>query len=181
MRTRQLMVQIAGRGFIGLVLFTFIGFPALIGVAMLTPYDFVGLTDTEFAPGYSWIALHKTSVGDSSADVLGRLGEPLGRFSVGRPNIYTWEDPGVEVVFDDWEVVSVHDPNGILKTRIKPGMGRDKVFAILGDPTSEKSVPDMEAWTYSRSPGSTHYWQANVIFDRRTGRVVRKHQGFYFD
>lgn len=181
MRMRQRMARIVGRGFIGLVLFAFIGLPVLVGVAMLTPYDFVGLTDTEFAPGYSWLAFHSVSVGDSSADVVRRLGEPLGRFSINRPNTYTWEESEIQVVFNDWHVEEVHSPRRSLKNQIKPGMGRDEVFAILGEPTREESVPDREAWAYSRSPGYTHYWQAYIVIDRQTGRVLRKRQSFYFD
>ncbi len=153
----------------------------LVVIAATTPYDFVGLTDTQYASGYSKAGWRTLSVGDSTSEVLKRIGEPHSRLKNWQSVRWTWELTGVEVVFDDSMVISVSDPKGVLAGRIEQGMSHARVLEILGVSSKQEDVSNSEIWSYSRSPKSTHYWRVFLEVDATTQTVVRKTEEFYFD
>jgi hypothetical protein len=65
-------------------------------------------------------------------------------------------------------------------SRLRLGMRASEVEAALGRPLVAKpSAGGTEVWTYSQSPGFTHYWNRDVHF--RGGRVEKIDGDFYVD
>jgi len=160
----------------------FILLVGLVFVAFTTPYDLIGLTDTEYTPGYSRARFREISAGDPASKVLRLLGEPFERYRDWNERRWIWQNTGVEVVFDNTKVISVHDPRINPGKTIEIGMPHSQVWDTLGTANRNEGVAwDREFWSYSRSPGSTNYWLVSVEVEAGTQTVVRRNERFYFD
>ena len=60
------------------------------GIGLYRITEVVGLTDTEFAPGYSEKVFRGIDVGTSEEDVLAMLGEPLRTYSWAEEDGFVW-------------------------------------------------------------------------------------------
>lgn len=164
---------------IPVLLFVFVG---LVILAMKTPYDFVGLTDTKYAEGFSRTQFQHIGTGDSQKKVLDLLGEPFARYKHWTTRRWIWPDTGVVVTFDDRHVIAVDDPRANPARKVDVGMTHSEVWDILGLTDKNEGVTwDVESWSYSTSPGNTNYWQVGVNIGAETGKVVDTYDEFYFD
>jgi outer membrane protein assembly factor BamE (lipoprotein component of BamABCDE complex) len=67
--------------------------------------------------------------------------------------------------------------------RVIPGMSRDRLLALLGEPLEKWTYGEKEEyWHYSRHGARFgNYWNVIVVVDPRAGKVVRRSQDFYTD
>ncbi|NOK05560.1 MULTISPECIES: outer membrane protein assembly factor BamE [Myxococcus] len=65
--------------------------------------------------------------------------------------------------------------------RVQPGMSRDEVVKLLGEPMKVHDTPTQGTlWLYSKSPTDSHYSRRMVVFSN-SGVVMRVAHEYYVD
>ena len=66
-------------------------------------------------------------------------------------------------------------------SRVQPGMSRDEVVKLLGEPMEVHDRPNQgTSWRYSKSPTDSHYSLRVVVFSN-SGVVMRVAHEYYVD
>lgn len=165
----------------------------LLGLLTFTPFTgqlidpllgFIGLTDTEYRPGFSWSAFRSIKPGDSKDLVLAELGLPVSEF----PDYwFTLRFPTIP--FD----VDYHFDNDGRLIRVEPSFGHEDfletvknlktekdVLGRFGEPNSRKETTPEQAWIYTYSHDSKNFWACVVFIDRNTNKVTRTISELHF-
>jgi hypothetical protein len=138
--------------------------------------------DTEFSKGYSERAFHKLTIEMSAEDVQALLGEPIRKYR-DTDDRWIFEDAKLGSLefrfhyqgFDD-QVCYMFPFHRANPSKFR-GKRQSELLAMLGQPTKRiENKWTEETWTYTYSPGDTHFFRRYVTFDRN-GKII----SFTFD
>jgi len=125
--------------------------------------------DTDFSPGYSELSFRQIHPGLTENAVRSLLGPPL-------LEMWQYQAKGpygcVAVSFAENRVVSLVYSRDCESRNVRTAISKDDVVRRLGS-------SDAVSWSYSRSPGDTHYRRRVVVFSE--GKVTQVKSDWYFD
>ena len=156
---------------------------ALGGVVCSLPYGLPRLTarwETEYTDGFSDGGLAEIGEGDSMQRAAGILGLPFAKHE-GKVQVLQFSTDGRQFLVSlSGRVLAAVTPGGRYVWD-SPCDDLSSLVENLGAPIECKSFPDIQFWSYSRSPNSTHFFRKALYVDVRTGVVLAIVDELYFD